>query len=270
MGHFGHSPRGLLDPRFLRQYTGAVELSRHPLELLSEAVGELIARTDAEIAASELSKFHSQISHDLRTPLATILLNAQVIERCADSPDTCRTVSKRIMESVRRADRLVATLLDAGSLKAGAGVPIRREMTSIETIARQVIEALPESQQTRCTLQVSGVTAGLYDPDAVARILENLVGNAFKYGDARGGVGVFINGRRGQVSLRVHNFGKPIPPEEQANLFRRYKRNSDPAQARGWGLGLMIVKGIAVAHGGCVSVESSETNGTTFEVVLKS
>jgi len=99
------------------------------------------------------------------------------------------------------------------------------------------------------------------------RIIENLCNNAIKYGagDHPVTVSVAQNGPD-EVSVSVHNWGLPIPPEDQKLLFQQYRR-MDSAQ-KGWGLGLTLVEGLAKAHRGTVRVESTRETGTTFTVTV--
>ena len=101
-------------------------------------------------------------------------------------------------------------------------------------------------------------------------MLSNLIGNAISYGKPGGPVRVTIRGSgAGEVLLDVHNEGPPIPDEIRPALFDAYRRGvQKSSSSRGLGLGLYIANAIAVAHGGGISVESTEEAGTTFAVRL--
>jgi signal transduction histidine kinase len=102
------------------------------------------------------------------------------------------------------------------------------------------------------------------DPSRLSQLIDNLVANALKHG--KGDVTVRIQRDGDQAMLSVHNMGSPIPPDAIPTLFEPYRRATP--RAGGFGLGLFIVDRIARAHGGNVSVTSSETDGTTFTVRL--
>jgi signal transduction histidine kinase len=103
-------------------------------------------------------------------------------------------------------------------------------------------------------------------------MIENLAQNAVKYGRSKTDISIEISvdPDLDRVSLSVHNVGNPIPPEERQHLFDRFHRapSAIVGGQKGWGLGLLLVRGIADALGGKVSVESSPEKGTTFEVFL--
>ncbi|RYZ95205.1 MAG: HAMP domain-containing histidine kinase [Proteobacteria bacterium] len=104
----------------------------------------------------------------------------------------------------------------------------------------------------------------------MTRILENLIGNAFKYGLDPEPVTVKVDVKNIQVDISVHNEGKPISLQDQQSLFDQFRRAEDTKLGGkdGWGLGLTLVKGLAEAMGGYVSVQSSLAEGTTFMVCL--
>ncbi|MBC7428010.1 MAG: sensor histidine kinase [Bacteriovorax sp.] len=102
------------------------------------------------------------------------------------------------------------------------------------------------------------------------RIVENLCNNAVKFGKEHSPVTLFLDMVENMVSIKVHNFGKVITPENLEKLFEPYQRPDEKSTSHkpGWGLGLTLVKGLAEAHHGRVEVESSELDGTSFTVYL--
>ncbi|WP_434048937.1 MULTISPECIES: sensor histidine kinase [Sorangium] len=111
---------------------------------------------------------------------------------------------------------------------------------------------------------------GSADPDRIAQILTNLVNNALTYGTPDEPVTVTTAVAKDALEIRVHNTGRPIPKELQARIFEPMQRGAAQVGpgSRSVGLGLYIVREIASAHGGRVSVRSTEREGTTFTVVL--
>lgn len=108
---------------------------------------------------------------------------------------------------------------------------------------------------------------GVWCRKSMRRALENLVNNAAKYGDGDA-VDIIAAGRHGHLHLSVHNFGAPIPTEQQSRIFEYFTRDVAAAASIGWGLGLPFVKRVAESHGGAVKVESSQTAGTTFLIEI--
>ena len=116
----------------------------------------------------------------------------------------------------------------------------------------------------------SGEGGGEWDGDRLAQVVTNLVTNALAYSPAGTPVRVETRGEDGTVLLRVHNTGKPIPPELLPRLFEPMTRGraGGDAASRSIGLGLFIVANIVHAHGGTIEVRSEASEGTTFTVRL--
>ena len=107
---------------------------------------------------------------------------------------------------------------------------------------------------------------GSLDPDRVARAVGNLVNNALRYGDPEAPIDVSLRRASAGIVLEVHNQGTPIRPDLLPHLFEAFQRGPD-ADGEGLGLGLYIVKQIVDAHGGSITVRSSQAEGTTFSVL---
>jgi signal transduction histidine kinase len=112
---------------------------------------------------------------------------------------------------------------------------------------------------------------GDWSKKGIRRIIENLCSNAIKYGEPHRPITVSVLQESGLAAIEIHNEGRPIPAEDLPTLFDQYRRTESAERGgqRGWGLGLTLVRGIAEAHGGRVSVESSMARGTTFRVVFR-
>jgi signal transduction histidine kinase len=110
---------------------------------------------------------------------------------------------------------------------------------------------------------------GVWDADQLRRAIWNLVTNALKYGPSGAPVHVVLERSPDGVAAAVHNPGPPIPPEEQSRIFEPFGRAPRAeARARGWGLGLTLVRGCAAAHGGTLELASTAERGTTFTLRL--
>jgi len=120
-------------------------------------------------------------------------------------------------------------------------------------------------------VNVSGDLAGTWDPARCAQIVVNLLQNAIQHGAERTPVTVSARGERERVVLIVHNEGPVIPESARQRIFEPLisgERRTEPGKSSSLGLGLYIVREIAVAHGGSVDVKSSQGEGTTFTVCL--
>jgi signal transduction histidine kinase len=216
-------------------------------------------------------QFMATLSHDLRNPIGAgkmaadlILLNLQR-DHWQEHRDDIRALAGRIINNMKRADRMIQNLLDATSIRMGDRMQLNISRQEIWPVVKEVLAEVSRDDFTRVRIDGSAPW-GFWDGDALRRVVENLLANAFKYGKPDTPVTIRISSREDRMVLQVHNFGLPIPIEEQEQLFQAFQR-ADSAKISGkmgWGLGLALVREVAEAHGGSVGVESSAENGTTF------
>ncbi|RKH65567.1 PAS domain S-box protein [Corallococcus aberystwythensis] len=217
-------------------------------------------------------RFVATLTHDLRTPLTAAKLNAQMLARKGDDPTALFKLAARISENLDRADQMIRDLLDANRIRAGEGITL--DLSSeldLGALARETLEELALVHGGRFVLNAPQPLAGHWSRDGMRRILENLCGNAIKYGAHDRPVTVSLTeAGPDAVALRVHNWGNPIPPEHQRALFQQYRRleSAEVRAQKGWGLGLTLVEGLAQAHRGSVTLESTPETGTTFTVTV--
>lgn len=239
-----------------------------PLKLFGTTVDVTERVREREIR----ERFVSALTHDLRTPMTSARMTAQLVLRKNPGNDSVSQASSRIVASMDRADQMIRDLLDANRLKAGEGVPITREAFCLNELLREVVSELQHVHNERIELELRAPdqVCGEWDRQAIRRIVENLVGNAVKYGFAQRPISVSLTTGEGTVTLRVHNFGPAISPEDQRTLFQPFRRTASALAGtqRGWGIGLSLVKGLAQAQGGVVDVDSAPGRGTTFCVEL--
>lgn len=230
----------------------------------------LTARLEEERELRE--RFVSTLSHDLRTPLTAARLNAQMLARKGSGDiAVLHKSTARITENLERADRMIRDMLDANRIRAGEGLPIDLAECDLVELTRETLDELSLVHGDRFVLNAPEALPGLWGCSAIRRILENLCSNAIKYGSRDQAVTVTLDrGDSDKASLAVHNRGNALSAEDVKNLFHEYRRSDSAAGGLqiGWGLGLTIVEGLARAHGGHVSVESSEETGTTFTVTV--
>jgi signal transduction histidine kinase len=213
--------------------------------------------------------FTAILGHDLRNPLGAIMTAAHLLSKRATDDKTKKPLS-RILSSGDRMARMIDQLLDFTRARVGSGIPLLPRQTDLRPVLEQVIEELgAPNPETEIALEHAGDTAGTWDPDRLAQVFSNLVGNAVQHGRADGRVTVRLDGsERDRMRVVVHNAGI-VPPERVKRLFEpmlgadRRGENSE-----GLGLGLFISREIARAHGGGIAAESSEAGGTSFTVTL--
>jgi signal transduction histidine kinase/PAS domain-containing protein len=215
-------------------------------------------------------QFVATLSHDLRNPLTAAKTSAELLLKFPDRPTAREQLLRKIVHALDRADRMIMDLLDANRIKAGKKIPIQFFKCDLAAVVRVTLEELSMTYGNRFVLHGPENIHGTWAGDAIRRVVENLCNNAVKYGAKDKSVTVTLTLEKERLLLSVHNFGHPIAPEQQARLFQPFQRanSAETSGKRGWGLGLVLVRGIAEAHGGYVTVHSTEESGTTFTVYL--
>jgi two-component system sensor histidine kinase SenX3 len=214
--------------------------------------------------------FTINASHELRTPIGAIALLAETLEHEED-PGNIRRLASHLLREADRAQALLVGVLDLARLEGGEGE--RRGEVDLGWVARQAVEALsPFAESAGVDLQISSHESVFIDGIAgqLVSAVTNLVDNAVKY-STQGGV-VVVTVRRDETSaaIEVSDHGTGIPSRHLDRVFERFYRVDRGRDRRtgGTGLGLAIVRHVAENHGGHVTVESRESEGSTFALVL--
>jgi len=213
------------------------------------------------------------VSHDLRSPLATILLRATALEHgLASGPADAR--ARGAVDAMRRAaqrmSRLIEDLLDAARIEAEGRLPLRRSRQEPSALLAEAVDAmLPQAaaKSLRVARRVEPDLPALEcDAGRILQVLSNLLGNALKFTPPGGAITVGAGRRGDEVVCFVADSGPGIPGEALPHLFDRFWRG-DRTSREGAGLGLYISRGIVEAHGGRIWVHSSGA-GTQFFFAL--
>ena len=237
-----------------------------PAELrnLADAFNAMLDRLDEGV--KRLSEFSSDLAHELRTPLATLLGRTQVALSQPRSNEDLVEVLAGNSEEIQRLSRLIADMLFLAQAD-DAKATLDRVRLELGEEARKLVEFMELLAHDRnMTILVSGEAAVFADRQQVRRVITNLLSNALRHGTPGSSVRVsaYADSERGCID--VINDGEAISPEHLARLFDRFYR-IDTSRAResgGSGLGLAIVRAIMTLHGGTVHVESSSQAGTIF------
>jgi PAS domain S-box-containing protein len=219
---------------------------------------------EAERTARFREHFVGIVSHDLRNPLTAIVTSAELLLRYGELPERQARVVARIGSSADRMARMIGDLLDFARSKLGGEFPIHARRIDLRQICEQTVEELEFAYTRQVKLDAQGDLWGDWDPDRIAQVISNLVGNALQHSD--GEVTVTLRGENDFVVLETRNGGPSIPSEVLPHVFEPGRRGD--ARSGGLGLGLFIVQQIVLAHGGSIEVTSSEGAGTTFTLAL--
>ena len=215
--------------------------------------------------------FVHTVSHDLRSPLTSVLGYMELIERVGPLNETQHEFLERLRVGVHHMTSLVNELLDLGRLDSGFDT--RRETVDLRNVleyALTVFDNQIKNKSLQITCEFAEDTKSLRaNPIRIRQMIDNLVGNAIKYTPPNGSVKLSLFMQERQIVLRVTDSGPGIPPDEQNRVFEKFFRASNrPDNVEGSGLGLAIVKSIVENHQGRVWVESQVGIGSTFIVLL--
>ncbi len=217
------------------------------------------------------SEFINTVSHDLRSPLTSVIGYAELVERAGPLNENQRDFLNHIQESVQHITALINDLLDLGSIEAG--LDNRREYIQLEGILRYTLEMLHgqiKSKRIKVNTEVAPSMPALRaNPIRLRQVLDNVVGNAIKYSNANGEVKISIHSEGEQIILQVTDQGPGILPADQPHIFDKFYRGSNiSSDFAGSGLGLAIVKTIVENHQGRIWLESTLGKGSSFFIVL--
>ncbi|MBI3168869.1 MAG: PAS-domain containing protein [Chloroflexi bacterium] len=215
--------------------------------------------------------FIHTVSHDLRSPLTSVLGYMELIERVGPLNESQHEFLGRLRAGVHHMTSLVNELLDLGRLESGFDT--RRETVDLKNVLEyslNVFDNQIKKKNLQMTCEFSENLKPLRaNPIRIRQMIDNLVGNAIKYTPDGGAVKLNLSMQEGQIVFRVTDSGPGIPPDEQNRVFEKFFRASNrPNDVEGSGLGLAIVKSIVESHQGRVWVESKVGVGSTFIVLL--
>jgi PAS domain S-box-containing protein len=215
--------------------------------------------------------FVAAVSHDLRSPLTSILGYVELLERAGPLDDAQRKFLENIRSSVHSITGLITELLELDRIEAGFDVDL--EPVNLGGIVRESATALQQQIETKTQLLTVEIAPNiptiLGNPLRLRQMAMNLLGNAIKYTPPGGHVGVSLRPENAVVILEVTDTGIGIPAEDQPYVFDKFYRSDRVVgEYEGTGLGLSIVKSIVDQHAGRIWLESKEGGGTKFVVVL--
>jgi signal transduction histidine kinase len=214
--------------------------------------------------------FLSIAGHELRTPLTTLRLQVQGILRSQRAQEPVERLTERLQlveRSTHRLHALVDRLLDINQV-ALQGVLLQRTATDLSRVAGEAALRFTEAG-TGAQLKVSlgGPVMGHWDELRIDTMVTNLIANALKYGEGRA-VSVTVQDGAREATLTVQDQGIGIAQVDQQRIFERFGRAVSDRRYGGFGIGLWLVREIAVAHGGRVELVSAPGSGSTFVVHL--
>ena len=228
-----------------------------------------------EAAAAKLqADFVAAVSHEFRSPLSTMRQMTEMLDAGrVPGEDKRRDYYRVLVAEVARLQRLVETLLHFGRLEAGQTPHQVADMDLTQLVASVADETRAQADQGGRQIEISGSPGALVvraDEDAVRLALRNLVDNALKYSPRGSTVRLGLQAADGRAMVTVSDDGPGIPADEQSAIFTKFVRGSAAKHGRvpGTGVGLAMVRQVALAHGGSVELASAADAGSTFTFAL--
>jgi signal transduction histidine kinase len=251
-----------------------LQKSRHEQELLLDELRQ--TQRELQQAVRMRDDFLSLVSHELKTPLNTLILETQLrrmyLQRenqAAFSPSRLMTMVEKDEHQIRSLIRLIDDMLDVSCIRTGK-LSIRAQPCDLAELTRKVLDAFrPQLRQAgnelRCVIQAPA--PGCWDAFRLEQVLANLLTNAIRYGQGKT-IEVRVVPGAETVLLQVRDQGPGVAVEDRERIFRQFERGRDGDTVGGLGLGLFITEQIVSAHGGRIWVEGEPGEGALFCVEL--
>ena len=236
-----------------------------------------LKRTEQELQAAICARdeFLSIASHELKTPLTTLILHLEALMRAAASrserrlPDFVLPKVETMRRQCGRLAQLINDLLDVSRIRAGR-LELVIEEVNLGTLAREVVERFRHEASvagSRLEMTAEAGVVGHWDRSRLDQVVTNLVSNAVKYGGG-GPIELEVSSTRRGATVSVRDHGIGIAQEHQERIFQRFERAVSSRHFRGMGLGLWIAREIVERLGGEIRVESAPGRGSRFTVSL--
>jgi signal transduction histidine kinase len=240
-------------------------------EAIDQAIAESVASFSTQVEQAR-NFFLGMLGHDMRSPLSAILLSARYLAKL-NVGEQVSDAAKRITNSGTRMQALLDDLVDFNRTKLGLGINITPTALDLREVFESGLQQVRTAHPAReIQFAASGDLHGRWDGNRLQQLLDNLVGNAIKYGEVDAPVRVSLVGDAEDIVLAVSNRGRVIETTLLSQIFDPLMRGappSDPTQESdgSLGLGLFICREIAIAHSGDIEVDSNEVE-TVFTVRL--
>lgn len=261
----GGRPWGIEQRRLLQTGASLLAISLERIHYIEVAQSSTVQIESERLRNSLLSA----ISHDLRTPLASLVGLADALELTPPLSDAQREVAGAMRQSATRMNALVNNLLDMARLQAGA-VQLH--------LAWQPLEEVVGSALAACATPLAGrdIRVNLpddlpllhLDPVLFERVLVNLLENAAKYTPAGSAIDLSARARSDSVVILLDDHGPGLPRGHEARVFEKFERGQRESALPGVGLGLAICRAIVQAHGGTIEGHNIEAGGARFTITL--
>jgi K+-sensing histidine kinase KdpD len=232
-----------------------------------------LARTEQQVqllqqAEQDLRDLLATLSHELRTPIGTILTDSTNMLRTQDMNASVRYRIEGIATEARRLNRLLADMLSLGRIESGA-LHLTLEPVQVGDAVAAAAERLKRTAPERTVTwdKKEAAVSALADWDSLGQIFDNLLDNANRFAPPGTPINVRVSQENpGQITIRVLDHGPGVPAAMRERLFTRFVKG--PSDGDGSGLGLAITRGLVEAHAGSIALEDGQPGETTFRFTI--
>ncbi|MBP6882653.1 MAG: GAF domain-containing protein [Candidatus Levybacteria bacterium] len=243
---------------------------------LAVAVDNAMLYQEAKNAVSARDEFLSIASHELKTPLTSMLLQLQSVLHSMKNQSLANFSIEKTMQMIestigqsKRLSKLVNDLLNISLITTGR-LELELEKTNLTKVTKDVIDRFEVSAKkagSHISFVAQGSVMGKWDKIRIEQAITNLVTNAIKYGEGKD-IQVSIRKEKDNAVVIVADNGNGISRDQQGKIFNRFERGDVKSSIQGLGVGLYLVSEIVKAHGGQIVVESEVGKGATFSITL--
>ena len=235
----------------------------------------LKARQEAmEVLQQQKDELYAMVTHDLKSPLTSMLGYAELMADMLSKNKECGQDIFEMAQAVKsggdKLGNIVENFLTSAALESGK-IEIERASVSLGDVLKDAKDSfLPEAKKKKIMIETSAgnLPVAFMDRKYIDRAVANLVQNALIYTPPGGRVELKAERVDALIAISVHDTGPGISYDEKDKIFEKYYRSSTTSRAKGTGLGLVIVKMVAEAHGGHVEVQSEMGKGSVFTIYL--
>jgi two-component system, OmpR family, heavy metal sensor histidine kinase CusS len=254
-----------IGPTHLKERVTPAEWPRE-LKPLAIAFDDMLKRLDDSF--TRLSQFSADLAHELRTPIANIIGEAQVaLTRDRTAVEYRETIESTVGEC-ERLSRIVDNLLFVARVDAASEPIARKRFDACAAVEKIAAFYQTVAEDHHVTITCSGEGHIYADPDLFERALGNLLDNALRFTPESGSIQIGLSEHDGRFEVAVSDNGRGIDPEHLPRVFDRFYRADSSRGSDGAGLGLALVKSIVDLHGGSAIIESNVGRGTTVKLIF--
>jgi signal transduction histidine kinase len=222
------------------------------------------------LAAKQSSNFLLSITHELKSPIASIRLGFETMQRKKLSEEQALVLLKNGINDTDRLNNLVSDLLLSARLEST--YQLNTELFSLEILIDECVQFLKQKFPSAIIKVglIQEMPEILADYSAIRSVIINLLENAIKYSDSVPEINIGLTSTKERCNIEISDIGIGIAPNERKKIFEKFYRigNEDQRKTKGTGLGLYIVDQIVRAHNGTITVSSNQPKGTIFNIFL--